>query len=496
MKPVLTRSTLNSLKSQSFAVFIFVSLVYMALRSKGLDDWDSVQFALGVKKFNLFAHAPHPPGYPLYIFAGKVLVFLGMDVVKALTVVACLGGGLFTAAWFFICSRQFGRAMGWLMAAAIALAPMLWMTATKVLTDAPASAFLAVELAAVMVYRDRRSLRWIVLAAVAGAIGAGLRPQNFGVLLIILIAGLAWARPGRRGWLTGLGVFLAANLLWFIPLLWSQSLLPQAHGSWLAYPKQVLAQWLWRFDKPGNFIGADDGKPGYIWKYAFNHSLRTWFEYGFGWELRFGGFAGLAVYIAGAAAYIRRGRLRADAPFWRFHLIWAVVYFLQVFCFLPVAIRYQLPLLPLLILPAVAGLWSLPGRMRWLAAAVPVMLLLPSAGYIMQNHKELAPPIKAMRYLNRKHPKDERSRITLFMVSSKRHAEWYGPDFKTYDIERAARMNDGILSRSLAVYTDDKNFAYKSKWKNVKLKKLKEFNRSRVIHHKHQTITLYRVTRD
>ena len=30
-------------------------------------DHDSVQFALGVLEFDLAAHQPHPPGYPLYL---------------------------------------------------------------------------------------------------------------------------------------------------------------------------------------------------------------------------------------------------------------------------------------------------------------------------------------------------------------------------------------------------------------------------------------------
>jgi hypothetical protein len=36
-----------------------------------LEDIDSVNFALGIRDFDVAAHRPHPPGYPIYIAAGK-----------------------------------------------------------------------------------------------------------------------------------------------------------------------------------------------------------------------------------------------------------------------------------------------------------------------------------------------------------------------------------------------------------------------------------------
>ncbi|MEN6626397.1 MAG: hypothetical protein ABFD69_09240 [Candidatus Sumerlaeia bacterium] len=494
-----TRTALNSLAFQSCAVFVAVSLVYWLMRSRGLDDMDSVQFAMGVGKFNLYSHRPHPPGYPLYIFAGKLLVALAsLDAAKALQIVSCLGGGLFTAAWFFMCARRFGRPLAWLMAAALTVAPMQWMTATKALTDAPASALIAVELACVMIYRERRGLRWIVLAAAAGAVGAGIRPQNIGILLLILILGLAWMRAGWRHWLGALAVFIAANLAWLIPVLWTQALLPKAQGSWLAYPLQLLDQWRYRLDKPGNYIGAVGWDVRYFYRYTVEHVLRAWFSLGFNWTLRTaGGIVGIALYAGGAWLYVRRGIARGHASFWRFHLPWAIVYFLIIFCTLPAAVRYHLPLLPLLLLPPLAGWWSLEGRGRWVAAALPVMLFVPSARLIEQNHHEFAPPIQAVRYLQKKYPEEQQPQVRLVLWAAVRHAEWYGPRFKTVSVgHAAANMScDKIFSKSLAVYTDDPLFIEKTKWEDVKLVKVRHFKRSTVIHHKHANVTLYQVVR-
>src|ERR1044072_4732678 len=39
---------------------------------QSLEDIDSINFALGLRHFDLALHQPHPPGYPLYIGLGHV----------------------------------------------------------------------------------------------------------------------------------------------------------------------------------------------------------------------------------------------------------------------------------------------------------------------------------------------------------------------------------------------------------------------------------------
>jgi hypothetical protein len=51
-------------------IFLAVLAVYFFARSPRLDEFDSVNFAMGVRAFNLWDHQPHPPGYPFFIFFG------------------------------------------------------------------------------------------------------------------------------------------------------------------------------------------------------------------------------------------------------------------------------------------------------------------------------------------------------------------------------------------------------------------------------------------
>ena len=113
-------------------VFLFVFILYFLTRSPGLDDADSVQFAMGTEHFDLWRRRPHPPGYPLYIFLGWAgHALFGWSAELSLQLASCLGGALFVAAWFWMVRINFGEAFAWLLAATLAVTPIVWMTATR-----------------------------------------------------------------------------------------------------------------------------------------------------------------------------------------------------------------------------------------------------------------------------------------------------------------------------------------------------------------------------
>ena len=49
-------------------LFLLAHLFYLP---PTLEDIDSVNFALGVRDFDVARHQPHPPGYPVFIALGK-----------------------------------------------------------------------------------------------------------------------------------------------------------------------------------------------------------------------------------------------------------------------------------------------------------------------------------------------------------------------------------------------------------------------------------------
>src|SRR5688572_19602995 len=42
-------------------------------RGHSMWDWDEALFCLGVRDYNVVQHHPHPPGYPLFLAAAKLM---------------------------------------------------------------------------------------------------------------------------------------------------------------------------------------------------------------------------------------------------------------------------------------------------------------------------------------------------------------------------------------------------------------------------------------
>jgi hypothetical protein len=73
-----------------------IAVVFLALHlpflPASLEDLDSINFALGVRDFDVARHQPHPPGYPLYIAAGKAVRAVVADEARALSIVGIAAG--------------------------------------------------------------------------------------------------------------------------------------------------------------------------------------------------------------------------------------------------------------------------------------------------------------------------------------------------------------------------------------------------------------------
>ena len=121
---------------------------------------------MGVRSFDLWHHQPHPPGYPLFIFFG----WLGTKLFHATTesslyFASAFGGGLFIAAWFSIIRIQFSERLAWWVATSLLITPVVWMTATKAVTDMLAAGFMSAELLAAICFLKQGKRGLIVWAA-------------------------------------------------------------------------------------------------------------------------------------------------------------------------------------------------------------------------------------------------------------------------------------------------------------------------------------------
>src|SRR5438477_1573830 len=111
---------------------------------KSLEDLDSINFALGVRHFDVAQHQPHPPGYPVFIALGKGVHLVVPSEARALGIVAVAAGSVSAFALVVLFRRiaemaSFGQSMTLSVAAALlaGTAPLYWFTAARPLSDVP-----------------------------------------------------------------------------------------------------------------------------------------------------------------------------------------------------------------------------------------------------------------------------------------------------------------------------------------------------------------------
>jgi len=476
------------------AVFLFFAAfaLYFLTHSPALDEIDAVQFAMGVRSFDLWHHQPHPPGYPLFIFLGWLgtkLFHTGTE--SSLYCVSAFGGGLFIAAWFSIIRAQFSEKLAWWVATSLLITPVVWMTATKALTDMLAAGFMSAELLAAVCFLKQKKCGLIVWAALMGAAAAGTRPQLFPVVAVILAIPLKKGSVDAKTWWLSYALLVAGCLTWLLPMWYIQSQLRPSGGFWRVYPELVYGQWRWRLNRPSIYIGAGDWTPHYLGVRFASHIL-GWFSKGFGFiqSPRVLG-AGIVLTTCAAIAYIRYGYDATDRRFWKFHAPWLFVQIAITFIALPGDQRYYLMVFPLLLVVMLRGLLRLPSPWNFSAICVPALLLYIAVPLGIENHRDEAPPVRLVRYLERLYPPSKRGNVVLILPTTRRSAQWYAPQFKILDHLPISEEDEEVLRNAAAIYTEDPSL----KQKDCYLIELAEFRRSMLIFPQHRRVRLYLVER-
>jgi hypothetical protein len=196
-----------------------------------LEDLDSINFALGVRSFDVAAHRPHPPGYPVFIAAAKTaraLIPSDATAIAALSVAAGTLGALGLFAFYRRVDGERREGERWVsvLAALLAVtAPLYWLTASRPLSDMTGlAAAIGVQALVLDVRRrgvpgiDRRRLS--IASALAG-VAVGIRSQVAWLtlpLLLFVIARDGGAARGRLAMRSALAVGVGA-LIWAVPLV-------------------------------------------------------------------------------------------------------------------------------------------------------------------------------------------------------------------------------------------------------------------------------------
>lgn len=98
----------------------------LPFRSRYLANWDAVQFAMGMRHFDLAHHQPHPPGYVGYIALGRLVLLVLPDANSALVAVSVTAEAAAVTVGFLFARSLFGTFAGVVTAGALLTAPLFW----------------------------------------------------------------------------------------------------------------------------------------------------------------------------------------------------------------------------------------------------------------------------------------------------------------------------------------------------------------------------------
>ena len=210
-----------------------VGISRFAFRSHDLYDLDSVNFALGMARFDPRVHQPHPPGYFLYVCLGRLVNFAMHDANLALVLVSILASIACVVLIYSLALEWFGPRAALFAGSLFVFSPLTWFHGTVALTysvEAAASALMGL-----LCWRiDRGKTSLILPAAIALGITAGVRPSSILFLGPLFLFSLR--RAPLKKIVPGLAALGVTATAWFLPMIW-------ASGGFAAYFGALQSLW-------------------------------------------------------------------------------------------------------------------------------------------------------------------------------------------------------------------------------------------------------------
>jgi hypothetical protein len=462
-------------------LFAGLALVYALTRSHWLDDWDSVNLALGLDDFDLGKHQPHPPGYPIHVAAGKLLHLFVSGHATALTLLSAFAGAAVASMFYLLVRRQLDAPYALGATLIMALTPLFWLQSGLALTDMFGMmfvlAFLLVEGAATQSARGDLARR-IACGLIAG-LSLGARP-HFTLIIVVywcIRAATAHTIDGKHV-LTAVAGFAAGVALWLIPA-------SLATGGPETYFIATVGQFKWRFGRPlASVLGSPVGVSAWFDRVitligsvgqAFapmhlpesHHGRRVL-------------FALLAV-----TPFVVLARRSPSKDVARPYMLACAVYLLMIFIMLPVAtLRYFLPF------SLIVG-WSVPAYLALFrrpavraAALVPLLAVtvLPSF-FLVGGLAKVPPPVAAFEWIRANRPT-----AVFYSGPLKRQALFYWPEG---DLREAPKTDSDCATFRSLLESGRPVLSTRNELCGIAGERVASFKRDSRIHDKHNLVFIF-----
>ena len=234
-RPTRTRPDAERLWPYALGAALVALGVRVPFRTSLPPTWDSVQFCLAIRHYNIELHQPHPPGYFLYAYTGKLIHALGVSPYGSLVALSLVAGAVMAGVLTWWAGKLGGRTAAVATGALAVVSPLAWNYATTGDTYAVSGMMAAVV--GWLCWRVYTSA-WgglssppsegkgglespphadVIFSALALAVAGGMRPTD--ALFLFPLWLYCVARRGGRAVVLGLVVLGAGTAAWLGPML-------------------------------------------------------------------------------------------------------------------------------------------------------------------------------------------------------------------------------------------------------------------------------------
>lgn len=422
----------------AFGLLLLCFITRLPAIPASLWEWDDILFARALHKYDLIAHSPHPPGFPVFVVMSRIAYWFLRDEHQALTAVVVIFSTLLAPALFYFYREVFhDRRIAFAGALIGSFVPNVWVHSGAARSDEVSLVIGVIGLA--LVIHGLKSPRSLIAGCALFGLGMGVRTTLLPVMgPAIAMVFLIWL--WRRNWRL-VAIALATGticvLAWYIPFI--------LKVTWRVYR--------WVMDIHSKFILDHDTIVAKTENGVLSYRFSRFFAdvWGTGWIMwTIYTLSALGLFVL---AYKRRWQV----------IGWMALSFLPFMIFTlalntPLsAPLYSLPYIPLFTGLAACGLLSWPDLMpkvghrrllENLGVALAIGLTIGMAEWIypiltLIHHQE-SPPIRAINYLKTKI--DPQQDTIYFSGLLHPHINLYLPQVKAIQLDQDENPETNLIN--------------------------------------------------
>lgn len=174
-----------------------IALSRLLALARSLWDWDEVLFCQALSDFDVTEHHPHPPGFPVFVAAARLVRLFVDDDFRALQAVSVVSSMLLFPVLLLFCRELRLRFSTSLVASSLCcFFPNVWFYGGTAFSDV--ASLVLVTAACAFLLWGCRSPGAYVAGALLLALAIGIRSQNLLVGLVPLLLATRFRLRGRR----------------------------------------------------------------------------------------------------------------------------------------------------------------------------------------------------------------------------------------------------------------------------------------------------------